>query len=1111
MRISSACRETLAHNAPNVGGTMYETGEGIGREALLNVRVLLLLLIPFLTSSLPADELTGTWNGTMSVTSPCPGGSPVSFTSPITLGLTQTGTSFYGNLIIHEEPDDPCQGLSSRFTIALPLFGQISGTAVSSSLFVPGGAVVGVNGTVNGTSLSLVLSEEEDEDRTFSATRTSSTPPESQLTGFYEGTHSSTFSGCCRLPLITTGGTVSGNLIQTGTTLTGTLVVTGTKTDDEQGGACTVSDVPPLVVLMTAVVSGNSIAGFIIADDDEQPNDFTATISGNTITGDATGDQCENEAPFSITLTRRSSVPGGGPTIATFTATPASINAGQPVTLAWTTQNAVSVTIDHGPGEQATSGSVTVQPLITTTYTLTALSAGGASATASVTVNVAAGGTPRVVVSAAPAGMVQPAGQGGATDSFAVTNLGDAATTVTLSPSGNFFTAAPASFSLPASASRIVTITGTAQPANSYEGSISISGAGVPGGLTVRVRLLSAAPPAGSVGARADSAREEVASPSGQNASGSVDFTNNGSATLQGIAVSDVPWIIPQGGVISIPPGQTASVSYTIDSAKRPDASSPLGAVTGKISLVFLSGSTTGPIVMADGPGTSTVSVTLVHVARPNVSGGTPPPLNSGEVALLVAGLGNRDTAHGDLLLGNRQSSPVSNVSLFVQGAGAGSQTTTIGQLVPNSAVLFPRVMNTVFSASVPTGSAQVRGSDVTRLSVAAIQSNTASPVGTFSTALPVFRSDRGAAASQMVLLTGLLKLSPIKSDIYVQELSGTAGSFRVEILDRAGNVLSSGSTQSIGAFGFAELLDVVPTQPSFAELRTARITNVSGGNTRLNAYALVTNTTNGDSWLVTDPALDAPGNDTIIVPVLNAGSGTETVIYVTNRTTAPIAATIDERSAGRRRRAVVRGTNDAGPPLRTNEVYPFEVAPQNTSGFFADITSGYMVIRGPAGAISVAARSNRETTNSNVNGSGLPAVQSSDALRSGESKRFAGVDDASAASRARSVPATFRTGLALIETAGSDATVRVTLQFSFSGGSLVSSSGRVSRDFALSAGQFRLIADLGRDVIGSSRDTFGDLRDVIVDVEVVGGGGRVIAVLQAIDNGSGDMIVRTD
>jgi peptidoglycan/xylan/chitin deacetylase (PgdA/CDA1 family) len=84
------------------------------------------------------------------------------------------------------------------------------------------------------------------------------------------------------------------------------------------------------------------------------------------------------------------------PTIQSFTATPASIIAGQSSTLAWSTTGAVALSIDQGVGA-VTGTSKSVAPTATTTYTLSASNAAGTT-TATVTVNVA----PVVVVPPPP-------------------------------------------------------------------------------------------------------------------------------------------------------------------------------------------------------------------------------------------------------------------------------------------------------------------------------------------------------------------------------------------------------------------------------------------------------------------------------------------------------------------------------------------------------------------------------------------------------------------------------------------------------------------------------------------------------------------------------------
>jgi hypothetical protein len=85
--------------------------------------------------------------------------------------------------------------------------------------------------------------------------------------------------------------------------------------------------------------------------------------------------------------------------INSFNASPATITAGQCTTLSWSVQNATSVAITPNVGNvDARTGSVSVCPTATTTYTLTANNANGpASVTTTVTVSPQAAGNPQIV------------------------------------------------------------------------------------------------------------------------------------------------------------------------------------------------------------------------------------------------------------------------------------------------------------------------------------------------------------------------------------------------------------------------------------------------------------------------------------------------------------------------------------------------------------------------------------------------------------------------------------------------------------------------------------------------------------------------------------------
>jgi OmpA family len=93
-----------------------------------------------------------------------------------------------------------------------------------------------------------------------------------------------------------------------------------------------------------------------------------------------------------------SAAASGNPQIVRFEASPLSIQPGQSTTLSWATNGASTVSISPGLGNEPINGSITVTPTQTTTYTLTATSSDGKSVTSPVTVIVAPGQIPQIVV-----------------------------------------------------------------------------------------------------------------------------------------------------------------------------------------------------------------------------------------------------------------------------------------------------------------------------------------------------------------------------------------------------------------------------------------------------------------------------------------------------------------------------------------------------------------------------------------------------------------------------------------------------------------------------------------------------------------------------------------
>ncbi len=90
-----------------------------------------------------------------------------------------------------------------------------------------------------------------------------------------------------------------------------------------------------------------------------------------------------------------SATPSGLPVINSFTASPSTIGAGESSTLIWNVSNAAQVTIS-GIGSVDSVGSQSVSPASTTSYTLTATSAGGSWVSKTINVSVGVLGPPPV-------------------------------------------------------------------------------------------------------------------------------------------------------------------------------------------------------------------------------------------------------------------------------------------------------------------------------------------------------------------------------------------------------------------------------------------------------------------------------------------------------------------------------------------------------------------------------------------------------------------------------------------------------------------------------------------------------------------------------------------
>jgi len=132
---------------------------------------------------------------------------------------------------------------------------------------------------------------------------------------------------------------------------------------------------------------------------------------GTTGTGSTPGHTYSGTGTYQVSLTVTDGRGGEDTDTATATVTtcvpptvnisanPAAVLAGEPCALLWSSQNATAVTLDHGIGAVGASGSLTVHPSVTTTYTITAY---GPCGTAADSVTVVVYRPPAVDITADP-------------------------------------------------------------------------------------------------------------------------------------------------------------------------------------------------------------------------------------------------------------------------------------------------------------------------------------------------------------------------------------------------------------------------------------------------------------------------------------------------------------------------------------------------------------------------------------------------------------------------------------------------------------------------------------------------------------------------------------
>jgi hypothetical protein len=1067
------------------------------------------------------DQITSieSWTGTYSLAENCDFGGSVTSSGPMVLLLVRGTTESFvlmrlNNVAIFDGYD--CVVIE-RLDGALGLEVTISGNTITG---VPSGDPeddFSFTATISGSSMSGGFGG-EGFSGSFNVQRESSNI--GALTGEYSGSLSVSAT-CDSGQSLSHSSPFVWSLFHSGSRLGGFASFDWVWLDTEE---CEIYELFPITLALAGNSSGSSIAGFIGLS---SYLDFSGSASGSSISGTLSGllfTLFEGMSTGTFTLTRGAG--GALPTIDSFDASPRTIRRGESATLVWSTSNATSVSIDQGVGSRPVRGSASVAPTSTTTYKLSATGPGG-TVTRETTVEVIV--TAEVALTALPQQMVQGTGAGGAETSYVLTNVGGASTSITLTQQGDFFTQSPTSFTLASGQSQRVTITGLQRDTGSFRGTSIPTGNGVPQGTTVPIQLLAVPTPDGPTSAEPENSRVDLSAPTGTNPTGTATFRNTGQAKIQGTLVSTVPWIIPQPGLIEVDPGQTVTVTFTIDRAMRPP-NADIGSLEGKLMLVFRTGPSgkSGGQSPHSGAASSSSVVTVVDTSKPAVQAGQIPALGPGEVALFIPGAGHVQGGAGlffsDIALINLSGQQTLNsIDLYYTPSGTtATQKASVSGLVAGTPVALADVVKSVFEAEATLGSLQIRAPNIQQLSVNAnilVRTREERP-RTFGNTIPALRSDRSAGAGQSFFLTGLKKSATSHTNLFIQETSGGAVTVDIEFYDAAGVKLGERTGVGAGPFQLTGLFDSAdnPVLPDGAV--SAVITSRQGSTGRFAAYATPVDKLSGDSWSLVDWNAQASfaGTTEMVIPVAGALRGANnlnfrTDVSVINRGTTQASGIL---------RYIPQPAEEGAPidPIdRTITLGPRQSAvleDATTTLFGLDptqFTLGYMKFLPQTGSMTVTSR-NFATVGDDPGtfGTGV-ATQANDAsLRLGQVRRIGGVRDSAVTSIQQKVSGSFRSNFGLMETTGqAPVTVRVTVHYSFSGGTKAVARGSGSKEYTLRPNQFMQLSRVSLEILGPTRDHFGDFDNLQVDFAVVDGDGAAAVYVSSVENDTGDSILRVD
>ncbi len=697
----------------------------------------------------------------------------------------------------------------------------------------------------------------------------------------------------------------------------------------------------------------------------------------------------------------------------------------------------------------------------------------------------------QVVLTRAPRGILMPIGGAAQNDSFVLANIGSYRAAISLVTVGPF-TVNPSSFGLFPGTSATVTINPNPATSPFYNaGSVTVLVAGTVTSLTVPVVIAAATPPASPVKADAASKLVVTSGYSGLTHDGSWSVSNKSSTPAVGIVAADMPWLVPQANLITLPPSGGAQVSFASDPKRF--AAKPVGAMKSTISFIYLTGSAANPV--------DRVTATFIDVTKVPLLLSSPPAVAPGETISFLPVVVEPGGVSSDLFFANRGADALpSDLELFYKAADVASSTAPLladaGTLAAGTAAWFPFAPTSLFIFGTGTGSVQARGADPGNVALAATRSVVPDNVNLYTTSMPILRSDRAVVPGGRLVFAGVEKSAAAQTDLFLQETAGFAATYAVDFFDAAGASLAPRASGSLDPFGAANLRDAAPSGA-----RSAVVTNTSATAAMLAAFAAVVDSSTSDEWTITDPqAGSGPAGDLVLVVPSGAPAGSAFDAWITNSSNAAALVTI--------------GGTPAAPPVKSR------VVRRNPASNVPDVQSivvgagqtqqipiaglPFVHISGPVGAISATGRlTTTDPGRAGAFGTGVPAIPA--ALASGAggpaSHFFRPIDTAGVA------PLT----LVVAEVANKPATVRVTIAFNFPAGATLTQHVETSRDYDLAAGRMLTVPDVIRAVAGSSRDVFGDLTNVVVDVTVTGGDGRVLPYIESVDPTSGDLTLAAD